>query len=101
MSGAGYTEMVGWNASNLEEVQSMYIGPYDPDTAGAITIYSDDHCSVSSSKRFNWNPSDGDAGTRYSYDDLMDAGLDPTWIRSVRVPQGYVAEFFTSSTSYG
>lgn len=37
----------------------MILGPYDPDTAGAVTI----GCNGLESRRFNWNPEDGDAGT--------------------------------------
>ena len=82
-SGAGLTS-ASWTGESNEGMRSMILGPYDPDTAGAVTI----GCDGSKSSRFNWNPEDGDAGTLYSSQELRNSGfsLYHGEIREVRVP---------------
>ena len=85
------TETDNW--SSWSGSGRVRIGPYHPETMGAVTVFGDYDCT-SKSARFYWNRNDPDGG-QYSSLDVKQAGLSLSGPLSLLVPRGYTAVFYS------
>ena len=72
------------------------LGPYDPATMGAITVFDHYDCKQNSGL-FYWNPDDPFGG-QYVSRDFELARLSPNLPKSVLVPRGYTAVFYSEDS---